>query len=183
MTRLSSYFGALSTHEFQPEHLDDQGRWSSRRSKHEVDKKWRKEDSSQRRKMVFTPLAWPPFLSSADSWSWLVMLFLCSMFLVISTLYDGKLKLFARLKYWATNCKPTIFEFYALAISIQLRLEIEILILLLCDRILKLQLPKGRAHCQRRVASSGFYQYVLRAVRYSYVLVQAVQYQPQGSTR
>jgi hypothetical protein len=28
----------------------------------------------------------------------------------------------------------------------------------------------------------GFYQYVLRAVRYSYVLVQAVQYQPQGRT-
>ena len=33
------------------------------------------------------------------------------------------------------------------------------------------------------IATQGFYQYVLRAVRYSYVLVQAVQYQPQGSTR
>ena len=29
----------------------------------------------------------------------------------------------------------------------------------------------------------AFYQYVLQAVRYSYVLVQAVQYQPQGGTR
>ena len=33
------------------------------------------------------------------------------------------------------------------------------------------------------VRNQGFYQYVLRAVRYSYVLVQAVQYQPQGGTR
>jgi hypothetical protein len=36
---------------------------------------------------------------------------------------------------------------------------------------------------QNSTNAQGFYQYVLRAVRCSYVLVQAVQYQPQGGTR
>ena len=31
--------------------------------------------------------------------------------------------------------------------------------------------------------NQGFYQYVHGAVRYSYVLVRAVQYQPQAGTR
>jgi hypothetical protein len=42
------------------------------------------------------------------------------------------------------------------------------------------QIPTHReVYCKEQ----AFYQYVLQAVRYSYVLVQAVQYQPQGGTR
>jgi hypothetical protein len=37
--------------------------------------------------------------------------------------------------------------------------------------------------CGFNTPQQAFYQYVLGAVRYSYVLVQAVQYQPQGGTR